>query len=166
MNRTRFISTIVVALLAWTIAGAEAQHVVQKPKPPLSVIIEPQDGSNAAEIRPGQVIGLKVVVRSFIDLPRIDVTVSAGSGAEIIAGETSWSGPLQKDQEKTWNVSVRASKKGYGKIIVLAEEGAGNKKTFRAEAVYEIGKSTGGKLPEGKKVKDRQDRDVIEYEVK
>jgi hypothetical protein len=169
MHSRRLISTIIIGLLAWTTAGAEegGPRVVSKPKAPLSVSIEPVQGSGtAAETTPEQVVELRIIVRSLIDLPDVSASVSAIGGAEITAGEASWSGPLPRNTMKAWNISVRTSGTGGGKISVRAEEGRGTKISFRAESVYELGKSAGRKSPAGKKVKDRQGRDVIEYEVK
>jgi hypothetical protein len=169
MRHARLISTIAVLLIAWTIAGAEegGPRVVPKPKPPLSVSIEPVQESEIAATAPsGQAVELRIVVHSLIDQPVINISVSTSGGAEIIAGETSWSGPLSLNAKRAWNISVRASPKGAGKITVRAEEGVGGKGSFRSEVVYELGKSPGKKPEAGSRVKDRQGRDVIEYEVK
>ncbi len=168
MKNTELLKIVVLSvLLALFAKEACSENVKPKPYTPIWITISPLNKDiDILDIQPNSVVDFIVVAGTFVDFMDIIVTVTATGGADIIGGIQKWSGTIKRNSAKTMTITVRTSKIGNGKITARAEPTAGKGVSFRAEAIYELGKSSGKNPPTGSKVKDRRGRDIIEYEVK
>lgn len=159
-------SKLLAALLAATLATPFSAFAA-KPLPPLQVSIAPvQSDLPAAAVKPGDVIELKIVGRTFVDASELTMKVKLHGKMEWVSGTTTWSGPLKKGEEKVLMLTVRMPKKGHGRITARMAIPPTPGASFSAEAEYEFGSSTTSKpakLPEIKK--DGKGREIREYPI-
>ena len=139
--------------------------VSRKPLPPLRIRIAPvQQDIIQDQIKPGDIIDFNVSATSSIEVPQMRIEVELTGGAKLVSGDTSWSGPAGKNEEKTIVLTVRAPKSGLGKIkarvVISPSEGT----RFSAAAHYGLGKEVKSKPEQEHPVKkDSKGRDIIEY---
>lgn len=158
----RFILALLLAVLLDPLLVQAA-----KPRSPLQVTISAvQSGLTAADIKPGDAVDFKIVGRTFFDAEKLDINVELHGGVELMSGETSWTGPANKGEDKALRITVRAPMHGNGMIRarILMSPSSGAK--FAAEAEYRLGRNTEKKpdrLPEIKK--DNKGRTIREYRV-
>lgn len=134
----------------------------RKPQPPLKVSIAPASESLRAEdIRPGDEADFKATALSMMDAGELRMEVKLTGGAELISGETKWSGPLKKGEEKTLLIRVRAPFKGAG--MIRASVFTVGEPRFRAQAIYRLGGGPKEKETPPPVKKDIRGREIIEY---
>lgn len=138
-----------------------------KPRSPLLITISPvQTGLLSDNIKPGDAVELKVAASSRIDAERMEIKVELTGGTELISGDTAWSGPIVKGQEKVVTLTVRAPK-GQGKVRAAVTVPLSEGIIYSASAMYPLGKEPEMKNKVSPPVrKDKEGRDVIEYRVK
>lgn len=160
-----------LCMVATAHAGGMSTH--GKPRSPLQVSITPiqtslsaSDNKTGTAIKPGDVIKLKITGKSFADVEELKIQVELYGGVELVSGETSWSGPARKGNDKTLLITVRATVLGDGgvraQILTPPSSGA----AFTAEAEYRLGQNALKKpalLP--KIQKDHKGREIREYRV-
>ncbi len=137
----------------------------RKPLPPLKISIVPdQAGLSSAEIKPGDIITLKVTAVAFLDVEEMRIEVQLSGGAKLVSGETSWKGPSAKNEKKTILLSVQAPEKGKGSIKARAVIPASNGTRFSSEARFSLGPEVQANS-EHKPVikKDSKGRIIMEY---
>jgi len=136
-----------------------------KPLPPLQVRIAPtQSGMTGDQIKPGDVIEFRVAAVSSIDAPEMSITVELASGAKLVSGDTSWSGPASKGEEISFVLMVRAPDSGQGMIKVRVTLPRSDGPRFSAGAQYQLGSESKSKPEKEHPVKkDSKGRNVIEY---
>lgn len=93
---------------------------------------------------------------------RIDVDLTGG--VRLVAGDTSWTGPMKKGEERKMLLTVQAPEHGSGNIRARVSLPSSKGARFSAEAHFELGQKA-EKNEEQKPVtkKDSKGRDVIEY---
>lgn len=141
----------------------------EKPLPPLGVSISPvEEGLLPADIKPGDTVQFRVTVFSFINTKEMCIEIKLSGGVELIEGETVWTGPVEKNEERTLLLTVRAPLKGKGRIKAKAVIPASRGNFFSARASYKLGEDVAGKAAESAplKKKDGLGRDIIEYRVR
>jgi hypothetical protein len=95
----------------------------------------------------------------------MNLVIKLQGGAELVSGDLHWTGPAEKGQKRTFNLSVRAPAKGIGRVVSeVSFEGEG-RSAMKRTAHYVLGADDGhmSKNP-GVKKKDSKGRDIIEYE--
>ena len=152
------------ALLAAALAVPLAVHAA-KPRPPLQITIVPaQLGQLAEAIKPGEVVDLKIIGKTFVDADELSIKVKLHGGMELISGETTWVGPLKKGQEKVLVLTVRVPKQGYGRIMARIATPPTAGASFVAETEYQFGSSAAKKPAELPAIKkDSKGREIREY---
>ncbi len=159
-----FLGIFVMCLSAGTAIGMAASG--EKPLPPLFISIAAVPPVvNPADIRPGDVVEFKVVARSFMDADTMVIKVDLAEGVELVSGDTSWSGPVARNEEKTVNFTVRAPAKGAGKIKARVSIRGARDEAFSKQVQYEMGVEANKKtrpIPPVKK--DSRGRGLIEYQ--
>lgn len=137
----------------------------RKPLPPLRIIIAPvQQDIMQDQIKPGDIIAFNVSATSSIDVPQMRIEVELTGGAKLVSGDTSWSGPAGKNEEKTIVLTVRAPKSGLGRIKARAIISSSDGTRFSAAGHYVLGKEVKSKPEQEHPVKkDSKGRDIIEY---
>jgi hypothetical protein len=143
---------------------AELSHRT-KPQPPVQISIAPvQSGLSSSSIKPGDSVEFSVNVLSSTDASEMRVVNMLDGGTELIAGDLSWSGAVQKGQEVIVSFTVRAPLKGKGKITSQVEIFSGDVLLYSSKAVYELGAPEKSKpAPPRGVMKDSKGQDVIEY---
>jgi len=138
----------------------------KKPHLPIEVSVQPAKNNVSPEtIKPGDVIDLVITAVAFYDVTNLNLVVKLQGGAELVSGDLRWSGPAEKGQKMTFNLSVRAPAKGIGRVVSeVSFEGTG-RGAMKRTAHYVLGDSDGpmSKKP-GIRKKDSKGRDIIEYE--
>ena len=138
-----------------------------KPRSPLQASISPvQSGLVATAIKPGDAVEFKIVGKTFTDTGELNIKVELHGGVELLSGETSWTGPANKGEDKTLLITVRAPKHGNGRISARVSMPPSSGASFAAGAEYLLGMSAQKKpapLPEIKK--DNKGREIREYRV-
>lgn len=138
-----------------------------KPRSPLQVSVSPvQSGLTPADIKPGDIVELKIVGKSFADADQLAIKVAFFGGAELVSGDTSWSGAVKKGEEKTLLISVRASRQGGGGLRARISMSPSGGASFVAGAEYSFGQNAKKKpnpVPAIKK--DSKGREIREYRV-
>lgn len=138
-----------------------------KPRVPLQVNISPVQSSLVpADIRPGDTVEFKIAGKAFTDAAELNINVELHGGAKLVSGETSWSGPAKKGEDKALLITVRAPMHGNGMIRARISMSPSSGASFAAETEYLLGKSAQKKpahLPEKKK--DHKGREIREYRV-
>jgi len=136
-----------------------------KPQPPVNISIAPvQSGLRSSNIKPGDSVEFRVNIVSSIDASEMRVFNTLDGGAELIAGDLSWSGEVQKGQEVIVSLSVRAPQKGKGKITSRVEIYSGDVLLYSSKAVYELGAPEKDKpAPPRGIMKDSKGHSVVEY---
>ncbi len=137
----------------------------RKPLPPLRISITPAGHDIAQDqIKPGDVIEFNISAASAIDVQRMRIEVELTGGAELVSGNTSWSGPAGKNEEKTIVLTVRAPKNGQGRINARVIIPSSNGAQFSAAAHFVLGKEVKSKPEQEHPVKkDSKGSDIIEY---
>ena len=136
-----------------------------KPLPPIQVTIEPtQAGLQPVDIKPGDTVEFSVTARAHSDAQDMRIAIKILGGAVLVSGETSWSGPVAKNAEKSLILTVRAPQKGAGRIKARVEVVVAEGASFGAESEYTLGVEVKQKTAPSPKIKkDVKGRDVIEY---
>ena len=136
-----------------------------KPLPPLRISIAPvQPGITSDQIKPGDIVEFKVTASSSIDVPEISIKVELVGGAKLVSGDTSWSGPAAKNEEKSISLTVQAPKNGQGRIKARVSIPPSDGPRFSAGAEYVLGPVSKSKPEQEHPVKkDSKGRNVIEY---
>jgi hypothetical protein len=144
------------------INGAGTSH---KPLPPLRISIVPvQSGITPDQIKPGDAIEFKIAAVSSIDVPNMSIKVNFSGGAKLVSGDTSWSGPAAKNEEKAIMLTVRAPKTGKGRIRAWVTIPPSDGARFSAGAQYVMGSDAERKPEQEQPVKkDSKGRSVVEY---
>jgi hypothetical protein len=137
----------------------------RKPLPPLRISITPvQSGITPDQIKPGDIVEFKVTALSSIDVPEMSVKVELIGGADLVSGDTSWSGPAAKNEEKSITLTVQAPKKGMGSVKARVSIPPSGGTRFSARAEYVLGPLSKSKPEQEHPVKkDSKGRNVIEY---
>lgn len=137
----------------------------KKPLSPLQIRIAPvQPGITSAQIKPGDIIELKITAVSFIDVQEMRIEVELIGGAKLVSGDMSWSGPASRNEEKTIVLTVRAPEKGKGRINARLSIPPSDSTRFSAETQYVLGPEDKSKPEHEHPVKkDSKGRNVIEY---
>jgi hypothetical protein len=155
--------SVFIALLSLFITGEKS--FAKKPSPPLQISITPVRADiSASDIKPGDVVELKVSAVSFIDAQEMRVEVNLIGGAKLVKGDTSWSGPASKKEEKTLILTVQAPEKEKGRIKARVSSPPSGGARFSAEAEFILGpevKTKPEKEPQVKK--DSKGRSIVEY---
>lgn len=146
-------------------------HAV-KPRSPLQVNISPvQTGLSStdikpANIKPGDVVKLKIAGKTFADADELNIKVELYGGVELVSGDTSWSGPANKGEDKTLLITVRTPIRGNGGVRARISMSPSSGATFTAEAEYHLGQKM-EKKPDPVPVikKDNKGREIREYRV-
>jgi len=140
----------------------------KKPRPPLKITIQPvQDNVLSTAIQPGETISFRVTAVSYVDTQELRVNIELSGGAELVSGQTAWTGTAAKNEKKEFILTVRAPQKGGGKISAHAAIPGTDGPSFAVESWYLLGaepnmkSSLGDTRPKAKK--DRRGRDVLEY---
>lgn len=136
-----------------------------KPLPPLQVRIAPvQAGITSDQIKPGDIVELRVSALSMVDAQELRIKVELVGGAKLISGDTSWNGPAAKNEEKAITLTVQAPMTGKGRIKVSVSSPPADGTRFSGGAEYVLGPNV--KMKPEKEYplkKDSKGRDVIEY---
>lgn len=151
-----FIAAVALLYPALIFAGG-------KPRVPLQVTVSPvQEGLRDSDIRPGDIVEFEVSVYSLMNATSAELDIRLSGGAELVRGDTRWSGPLMKGESKSLFITVRASVRGRGEIrAVLTLRGD---TSFKAHAVYKLGAEPQRPAPSAPPIKkDGRGRDIIEY---
>jgi hypothetical protein len=137
----------------------------KKPLPPLKITIQPLRADiSPSTIRPNDVLEFRISAVSFLAAENLTIEVDLTEGTRVVAGETGWSGPAAKNEEKTLLVTIQAPEKGKGAIKARASLSSPDGTRFSAEAEYELGVAEKAKpLREGVIKKDKRGRKIIEY---
>jgi hypothetical protein len=137
----------------------------RKPLPPLRISIAPvQQDIIQDQIKPGDIVEFNISASSSIDVRLLRIEVMLTGGAKFMSGDTSWSGPAEKNEVKTIVLTVRAPKSGLGRIKARAIITPSDGTRFSAAAHYVLGKEVKLKPEQEHPVKkDSRGRDVIEY---
>src|SRR4030067_2974245 len=107
---------VLLALLIAVLLEPLLVHAA-KPRSQLQVSISPaQPGIAAADIRPGEVIDLNITGRTLADTDELNINVELHGRVTLLSGETSWTGPARKGEDKTLLITVRAPMHGNGKV--------------------------------------------------
>jgi hypothetical protein len=151
----------------FTAAVAPAGGKTQKPRPPLDVSVAPvQEGLSSSDIKPGDVVEFKLEVRSFMEAEELQITIRLSGGAELVAGDISWTGPVAKNEDKTLAFTVRSPLKGRGKIDARISVPGKNQSAFTANTRYILGPEPGTKKksePSPRLRQGGQGKDILEY---
>lgn len=157
-----------LCMVATVQAGGMKSH--GKPRSPLQVSITPiQSGLSASDdktgtaIRPGEVINLRITGKSFADVEELNIQVELYGGVELVSGETSWSGPARKGDDKTLLITVRATVLGDGGVRARISTPPSSGAAFTAEAEYRLGQNALKKPAQPKMQKDHKGREIREY---
>lgn len=142
-----------------------AAEPFRKPLPPLKISIAPVAGTTSAEIKPGDVVELKVTATSVMEVPEMRIDVRLTGGAKLVSGETSWTGPAAKNEEKSLLLTVQAPEKGKGRVTARVSTPPSKSARFFAQARFELGPEDKIKNKKHEPVikKDSRGRDIIEY---
>jgi len=157
---------VLLALLVAILTGSCAAQAA-KPLSPIQVNISPaQAGISPENIKPGDVVELRIAGKSFVDSGELGIKIELIGGAELVSGETAWTGTVEKGGEKAILITVRSPKHGGGGVRARAWMSPSSGATFAAEAKYLIGPDALKKpeLPPGIK-KDHKGREIREYRV-
>lgn len=159
-----FVLAVPISLnAAWRISGKTSG----KPKPPVQISISPVNTSIApADIKPGDAVELKVAASSRIEAQKMEIKIDITGGAELVSGETEWSGPVAKNGEKILVITVRAPLKGQGQVKATAVIPVSGGTSFAATASYSLGEEKKKDKPKPPAKKDSKGRDIIEYKVR
>jgi hypothetical protein len=140
----------------------------KKPRPPLNITIQPvQADVLATAIQPGDTIPFRVTAVAYVDTQELRVTIELSGGAELVSGETTWTGTAARNEKKEFILTVRAPQKGRGKISAHAAIPGTDGPSFAVESRYLLGvepnmkSSLSDTRPRVKK--EGHGRDVIEY---
>lgn len=157
--------TLLSALFIVQDASAAALSSRAKPLPPVQISITPvQSGLSSSSIKPGDAVDFRVNILSSTDASEMRVRNTLDEGTELIAGDLSWSGAVHKGQEVTVSFTVRAPKKGKGKITSHVDVFSGDVLLYSSKTEYELGAPEKAKPgPPRGIMKDSKGRDVIEY---
>lgn len=136
----------------------------RKALPPLSLNIAPvQADVVPSDIQPDESLDFVVTARSMMEAPEMRIRIELTGGAELLSGETSWSGPVEKNTEKQMRITVRTPAKGKGEIKASVALPLDNKPGFRIETRYVLGPDADKKPQKEPRVKkDKRGRDIIE----
>lgn len=138
-----------------------------KPRPPVQISISPVNTSvTPADIKPGDTVEFKVAASSRIEAQKMEIKVDLIGGAELVSGETEWSGPIAKNGEKSLIITVRAPFKGHGRIKAKAVIPVSEGTSFAAAASYTLGEEEKKEKARPPAKKDSKGRDIREYKVK
>lgn len=164
---TRFTSCCLGILLSLTGLATFAGDNPSKPSPPIHISIGQVEAGNKNTIEAEKSLELAILVRAFIELPNVNVHIDLSKGVELVAGETTWTGSLMKNETRTFIIIVRSSKNGKGRIAAHAEIPNEQGAKLRSYAKYDISGSTEKQRPpKGNKIKDSRGRDAIEYDAR
>ena len=138
-----------------------------KPRAPLQVSISAaQPGLAPADIRPGDTVELKITGKTFADTAELNINVELHGGAKLVSGETSWTGPAKKGEDKTLLITVRVPMHGNGMVRARIAMSPSSGASFAAETEYRFGKNAEKKpAREPAKKKDNKGREIREYRV-
>ena len=154
-------------LLALLMVGLLQPHLLlaAKPRPPLQVSIVPaQADQHTGVIKPGDVVELKIIGRTFVDVSELTIKVKLHGKMEWVSGAMTWSGSLKKGEEKLLLLAVRMPKQGHGRIAAHIATPPTPGASFAAEADYEFGSSAMKKPAELPAIKkDSKGRELREY---
>ena len=158
----RFLLALSIAMLFDPLLAQAA-----KPRAPLQISIIPvQSGLVAEDIRPGEVVELQITGRTFTDTDELNINVELHGRVTLLSGETSWTGPAGKGEDKTLRITVRAPMHGNGKISARISMSPSSGASFAAGTEYTMGRNAQQKpaaLPQIKK--DNKGREIREYRV-
>lgn len=146
-----------------------AGGISSKPRPSVQISITGVNSDLSSDnAQHGEIRELTVTIKAFADHSSASMHIILSEGAELVSGESAWTGPLAKDEVKTFIISVRASKTGKGKITARIAAGKDKGAGMRSEAEFLLGGSAKKKSQNAtpKPVLDNKGRKVIEYEVK
>lgn len=147
----------------WRVSGKTSG----KPKPPVQISISPVNTSIApADIKPGDTVEFKILASSRIEAQKMEIKVDIAGGAELVSGETEWSGPVAKNGEKSLAITVRVPLKGHGRIKAKAVIPVSEGTSFAAAASYTLGEEEKKEKVKPPVKKDSKGRDIREYKVK
>ena len=148
-----------------TSAGMSVAGPSLKPHAPLSISIAlVQAGVASADIKRGETLEFAITAVSFMDAQDAKIQVDLADGAELISGETTWSGSLKKNEKRTITITVRSPVQGNGRIKARILVSEPQRASFSAEAVYVLDTQPKAKPQhEHRIIKDSKGRDVIEY---
>jgi len=166
IGRTFLIAGAAVLLLC--ASGADATDATAKGKPmiPVQVSIEPTAANlKAQNIKPGDVVELRIAARAVRGPEDMAVEITLLDGAELVSGDLGWSGRLSRNDVKQLVVSVRAPAKGTGRVmanVTVLRDGQG---VMAKQAVYTLGAEdlSGKGMPARGTRKDSKGRSVVEY---
>lgn len=163
---------VLLALLMAVLLDPLLVHAA-KPRAPLLVSISAvQSGlasaniKSGADIKPGEVVELEITGRTLADTDELNINVELHGRVTLLSGETSWTGPARKGENKTLLITVRAPMHGNGKVSARISMSPSSSASFAAETEYIMGRSAQKKpaaLPEKKK--DGKGREIREYRV-
>jgi len=158
----RFLLALSIAMLFDPLLAHAA-----KPRAPLQVSIAAvQSGISAADIKPGEVVELEITGRTLAGADELNINVELHGRVTLLSGETSWTGPAGKGEDKTLRITVRAPMHGNGKVSARISMSPSSGASFAAETEYIMGRNAQQKpaaLPEKKK--DNRGREIREYRV-
>ena len=153
----------IAAHAGWRVSGKSSG----KPKPPVQIAIYPINASIVPTyIRPGDTVEFKIKASSRIEAQKMEIKVDLAGGAELVSGETEWSGPIAKNGEKSLVITVRAPLKGHGQIKAKAVTPGSGGTSFAATASYSLGEEKKESKPKPPAKKDSKGRDIREYKVR
>lgn len=159
---------VLLALVIAILTGSSYLAYAAKPLSPIQVNIEPvQAGIASANIRPGDIVELRIVSKSFVDAGELAIRCYLHGGAVLLAGETTWIGPVKKGDVKTLLITVRAPRHGIGVVRARAAMSPSIGASFAAEAEFRLGPDVANKpapMPEIKR--DHKGREIKEYRIK
>ncbi len=128
------------------------------------ITLQYRKGNTSDQIKPGDIVEFKVTALSSIDVPEMNVKVELVGGADLVSGDTTWSGPAAKNEKKTITLIVRAPKKGLGRIKARVSLPPSDGARFSAQAEFRLGPEVKTKPAQEPTVKkDRKGRSIIEY---
>lgn len=160
-----YLCVLAILCMSVTAYAGEMRAHHGKPRSPLQVNISAvQSGLAPADIKPGDTVDFRIIGKSFTDAAALNIKVELHGGAELVSGETTWTGPAKKGEDKTLLISVRAPRHGNGMIRARIAMSPSSGASFAAEAEYLLGKNAQKKpalLPEKKK--DSKGREIREF---
>ncbi len=138
----------------------------RKPLPPVSISITPVSSDiTPDQIKPGDIVEFKVSIRSSIPVDELRIDIKLVDGTKLVSGDLSWTGHVDKREEKALFVTIQAPKNGKGGINARGSLPPADGTRFSAEAHYSFGpeiKEENNKNEHPVK-KDSKGRNVIEY---
>ena len=137
---------------------ASAHHPVRKPSPPLAVSIK-----TSGEIMPGATLDILVTVTSMTAAGEMRADIKLLGRIELISGELSWRGPVNKGDVIGIPLSVRVPQNGRGRVKALAFIDQPGAARFSVSESLKLSPEKDRDLSPPDLKRDGKGRDIIEY---